>query len=573
MTSRTKLWALSAGALALSLALAGCGGGGSSSGPSPAGGGSTTVTPPPTTTPDEPAPKTSLSYATDLNAAVAKLTTLSGDADADGSALMMAKDASDKFRVLTSGGDSSAAMMSAQAVIDARTMLMDAVTAAGTAKTAAMTEKAKLSATDDADVIAALDTAITAADTQMKAAQALLDAEASETGSLASYVQMVTGTDEDDLMDAADRGKEVADAIYTALTTAAQLPAVETTFSNVPTATSDIVGKVVMGPSDAQGMTWAEIGGSGLMDMQIAAGAPTGAATRAVMAKSVAGMTVANLFSTVPGSAPSTTENAETDVDVQYKGIDGVLICAGDDCGVENVEAGTFAGTSKLTGSWYFAPDLGSMTTYVAGTTAGTYRQEVAGTDYVRYGYWLTVASATDDTTTINRYLSGPVVQAGSVYGIDANIEAFAGTSARYLGKALGMSVVMTTDTKGNELSRASGGFTADVDLTMTFGASPSLAGTISRFQGKGVDTSWSVDLKSSELSNGELGVAADGSTNRTVGGDATSGSWTATAWGGAVSDTSAASNPAARPAGVYGAFNAGFSNGAAAGVYATRKQ
>ena len=36
MTSRTKLWALSAGALALSLALAGCGGGGSSSGPAAA---------------------------------------------------------------------------------------------------------------------------------------------------------------------------------------------------------------------------------------------------------------------------------------------------------------------------------------------------------------------------------------------------------------------------------------------------------------------------------------------------------------------------------------------------------
>ena len=47
MTSQTKLWALSAGALALSLALAGCGGGGSSSGPAAAsgGGGSPPATP------------------------------------------------------------------------------------------------------------------------------------------------------------------------------------------------------------------------------------------------------------------------------------------------------------------------------------------------------------------------------------------------------------------------------------------------------------------------------------------------------------------------------------------------
>ena len=49
MTSQTKLWALSAGALALSLALAGCGGGGSGSSPAAAvsgggGGGGTTTT-------------------------------------------------------------------------------------------------------------------------------------------------------------------------------------------------------------------------------------------------------------------------------------------------------------------------------------------------------------------------------------------------------------------------------------------------------------------------------------------------------------------------------------------------
>ena len=44
------------------------------------------------------------------------------------------------------------------------------------------------------------------------------------------------------------------------------------------------------------------------------------------------------------------------------------------------------AATSKLTGSWYFAPDATSTTTYVAGTTAGTYAPEVGGTDYVQYG-------------------------------------------------------------------------------------------------------------------------------------------------------------------------------------------
>ena len=560
MTSRTKLWALSAGALALSLALAGCGGGGgSSSSPQPpavtgGGGGGGTTTPTPT----------ALSYATDLNASVATLVTLSGDADAEGSALMMAKGASEKLGVLAAGGNSKTVMTNANAIVMARMMLSDAIDAAEADKEEA--EKAKAD-TEDADAISALDAAIMAAETAIKAAQALLDAEASTAGSLASYVQMVEGADADDPDTAADKAKEVADLIHTALTTTAQIPTPGAIPS--PHTTSATVGKLMMGPSDAQGMTWAEIG-TGLMDMRIAAGAPSGAATRAVMAMSVAGMTADKLGLT---ATPGTAEGTEVDTDVVYKGIAGVLFCAGGDCGVEDVEDGVFAAdTSKLTGSWYFAPD-NSMATYLAGTgaAAGTYTLEDPAT-YVRFGYWLSVASATDDTTTINRYLSGPVVQSGAVYGIDAGVPAFAGTSASYEGNAVGMSVTWMTDNRGKEVagSRASGHFDADVSLTMTFGSSPTLKGMISGFRGDGADSSWMVELKESDLASGVLGTAA---TDGTVGGSATSGSWTATAWGGAESDTTATTNPAARPTGVHGAFNAGFTNGAAAGVYATRKQ
>ncbi len=64
MTSQTKLWALSAGALALSLALAGCGGGGSSSGPAAAA----DTTPPAqeveTPTPTPASPRSVTSYVT-----------------------------------------------------------------------------------------------------------------------------------------------------------------------------------------------------------------------------------------------------------------------------------------------------------------------------------------------------------------------------------------------------------------------------------------------------------------------------------------------------------------------------
>ena len=541
-----KHWALAAAAAA-ALALAGCSGGG--------GGSSSTAPTPPT----EPPAPTALSYATDLNASVAKLVTLSGDADAEGSALMMAKDASEKLGVLASGGNSKMVMTNADAILMARMMLSDAIDDAEEDKEEAETAMAD---TEDADATSALDAAIKAADTAIKAAQALLDAEASTAGSLASYAQMVEGTDEDDPDTAADKAKEVADLIHTALTTPAQMPAP----AGIDTYTaSDTVSKQVMGPSDAQGMTWAEIG-TGLMDMRISTGATSPATTRAVMAMSVAGMTADKLGLT---AAPTSTADGAEGTGT-YKGIAGVLFCAGGDCAVEDVVDGTFvAETSKLTGSWYFAPSDDSMTTYTK--DGDTYSVEDPAT-YVRFGYWLSVASATDDTTTIHRYLSGPAAQAGAVYGIDANIDAFAGTSASYEGDAVGMSVTWMTDTRGKEVagSRASGHFDADVSLTMTFGLNPTLKGMISGFRGDGADSSWMVELKESALASGVLGTAA---TDGTVGGSATSGAWTATAWGGAESDTTADTNPAARPTGVHGAFNAGFTNGAAAGVYATRQK
>ena len=124
-----KHWALAAAAAA-ALALAGCGGGGG-------GGSSTSGGPTGTTDP----PRTALSYATDLNASVAALVTLSGDADAEGSALMMAKDASEKIGLLDSGGNSMTVMMNADAILMARMKLSDAIDDAEADKMEA--EKAK----------------------------------------------------------------------------------------------------------------------------------------------------------------------------------------------------------------------------------------------------------------------------------------------------------------------------------------------------------------------------------------------------------------------------------------------
>ena len=477
-------------------------------------------------------------------------------------AVKAAMDASAKLGVLGSGGDSAMEMANAQAIMDAQAdaaqAVMDAQAALDAANTAMTTAEGLDDGAQKDAVIEALNAAIKTAEMQVEAAT-----DARDSTDLSNAVDMVTGGEDADPQGTpASLAKAVADAIHTALTTDAPPDAV-TDFKVVQAIIDDTdatTGEVMMGDSDAQGMTWAQIAGSGLVNMRIAAGAS--AASRAVMAKSVDGMTAGDLGLT---AAPGTADGTEVDTAVVYKGIGGVLFCAGSDCKVENVVADTFAAaTSKLTGSWYFAPDEGSMATYIAGATAGTYTLEDPAT-YVRYGYWLSVDSATDET--INRYISGPAAQKANVYGVDSIVPAFADNRATYTGDAIGMSVVWETDTKGAELagSRASGEFMADVNLTMSFGATARLEGTISNFRGTGVDTSWSVDLDRTDLTGGTL-------TGVTDGGDV-DGAWTATVWGGAASEPTATPNPAARPTGVYGAFDADFTNGAAAGVYATRKQ
>ena len=498
---------------------------------------------------------------------------------ADKSADQALKDAQKydgELGVLKVNGDSTMAMDNAQKVLDARDAAAKAVQDATAAKKQAQDLKTRAMALDDtvsgkAELLAAIEAAITAAEAQIKAATEVRDST-----DLRTAVVAVTGcpdtaagcTGDQKPKTAADKGKEVADLINEALTTTGQVPDAIDTFANI-TAVSETVNKAVPGPSDAQGMTWEQIGGSGLMDMRIASG--TG--TRVAKSKSMDDMKVSDLFTDAATVTIGTDDGTQIDSatateDPTYKGIPGVLFCAGD-CEVEGT-----GDARVLAGDWYFTPD-GAMDTYLAGTgaNAGTYSVEDPE-DYVRYGYWLSITAADDDTTTINRYVDGPTAQTtAAVYGVDTAIDAFSGTSASYMGDAVGMSVAWETDTRGKEVSgsRASGHFDADVSLTMTFGTSPTLKGTISNFRGNGVDTSWSVSLigptGSDDASTIDTAAGTIAAASRTKGGG-DEGTWTATVWGG---DSTAGSE--ARPTGVYGAFDADFTNGAAAGVFATRKQ
>ncbi len=538
METRKMQLALSAGALALSLALAGCGGGGSGGSPGTTSGGGGDMECPAGHTGEYPNcvdPVEGPAKTLNMLADAGKAAEMAGE-----EAVKKAMDYAGKLDVISVMGDSSMAKANADMVVAVRTDLADKIKAAQDAVDEA--EKA-----DDLGEEAqkALDTRIMEVEGQIAEAQKVLDGD-----DLKMQVEMAMKAKDGDTpaITPESIGKGVADAVSSAF--GVRVPSAAEAFP-AEHAPSDTVGKLVMGPSDHQGMTWAQIGGSDLMPMRIAS---TGTTTKAVQAKSANDMTVDDFFEDVPDSIDIADGTQISDA--KYKGIEGVLFCAGDNCKVSGTAESHVAG-DKLTGSWYFAPDAGDMTTYTE--AEGVYTLEEPAT-YVRYGYWLSVASATDDTTTINRYLSGPTAATG-VYAVNSGVDAFKGSSASYMGKALGMSYVTSTDSKGKEMSRESSGFTADVSLTMTFGAPASLAGMISNFMGDGTDSTWSVDLDSADVTTGTFSAGG-------VSGDATDGSWTATAWGGS---TEAGSE--ARPTGVYGAFDAEFTNGAAAGVYSTRKQ
>ena len=291
---------------------------------------------------------------------------------------------------------------------------------------------------------------------------------------------------------------------------------------------------------DHQGMTWAEIvGDDNLSDMRIAM---TGGGTRPVKAASVAGM---DASAAIPVNTPANavadgTEFTNAVNGSAWQGIPGTVFCAGSDCEVSS--------GGLLTGSWYFTPDL-PREPYVAADDGMGYLRE---TLYARFGHWLTVVAGSGETT-VHAYAS-TAAMGNPALGAPAGD--LTESSASYAGKAAGMSVHMTFDDQGARTGISSGAFTADVSLMARFGASPTVSGTVSGFEGNAVDAGWSVELREAVLSG--LSIEA----GETVG-TGQAGAWTARAYG----------ETGQRPAGILGGFNAHFTDGHAAGAYATRKQ
>ena len=548
---------LAAGVAAMALLLAGCGGGSSS----------TTPTTP--TTPEPPAPTGP--SAADLFV-VAQDSRAAADAAVE-DAGQAVKDASKYAGMLTAqmvDGESATATANAQMILDAEMAGNNAVMAAEQALKDA--EEAKTTAMDLDDgatktsLLAALDLVIEHAKSQIMAAKMARDVSpvqadgttpTTEVDSLKEAVALVKGpnplADGYQMMPAA-RGKAVATSVKTALGSA-------NITAGADISTAPDYATLMNNGSSIMAMTWAMIvGEDNVMDVrQLDA---TNSEIDQVKAMSVMGSMASDLLDT--GSLP-TDSNTNTPgiqnndgalFDASYMGIDGTVFCAGSDCG-QSAEG-------NLTGSWYFTPDSTTLLYVADPDTAGSY---TPATMFAQYGYWLTFNAAGAATGISTAAAIGHANTNTAGLNLIRPAAATTDVTARYSGKAGGIS------TRGD----ASGHFTANVNLTATFGgevddttntndiSDSKISGSISGFEGKAVNSSWRVTLNDALLSSAATGAGI-------AYGGAAAGAWTAQGYGPAPvdhdGDTGTPAQPQ-RPAGFFGTFSANFHDGMAVGAYA----
>ena len=535
MTRLNKLTALAA-VVALSGGLAACGGGSSST---TMNGSGDTMEPPP----------------------VADLTSNFADAqDANDDALAAGKLASgaeesamsndDMLTTMEVAGDSTVAMMAAAAIEKARD---DAAKAVDDAQAALDDANAAMTAADDiaddhpqkTSLIKAIEAAIAAAEKALEDATAVRDGDA-----IKDAVAEVTGGED---ADPQGTPRSIANAvgmdIAMALLPTAANDGSGTRHTHGTTAPADTIAdelKVEM--DDRVGMTWAEIVGD-TMKMRIAT---SGTDTDEVDAASIAGMSIGSSATVTDRSTDMEAVEADgSQVAATYKGIAGTAFCAGSDCFVE--EDADETDNRKFNGSWYFTPSA-PMAHWVANADDTGY---VADVLFTSFGHWL-VPNADATEWTVNTFATNGDTTTPTGYSLaaaDATNEFGDDDKATYSGTAVGMSAYKTDNAAGDGQDINTGRFTANVTLNATFGDTPMIGGHISGFEGSAVGN-WRVTLEDAVLATG--GTATENARTVSTGAD---GVWSNQAYGAAD----------ARPTGVFGGFNAHFSDGHAAGAYATR--
>ena len=477
-------------------------------------------------------------------------------ATAASDAVKAAMEAQNKLGTMNAAGESMTEYTNAKAIMDARDAAVQAVMDAEAALEAANGAKTHAEALDDSAqktaLLSALNQAIEDAEGAIEDATDARDGD-----DLKAAVDAVTGGDNADPQGTpGSLAKAVAMAVGEALggeTVAAEIPR-----GSIDAAPDAAVMDAIVRMNDHQGKTWAEIvGEDNLIEERV------GTDNVNVKLGSIAGMTAATVNAALTATGGVDGGNTYADGASQdtstYKGIPGTAYCLGSDCEVDS--------DGKLKGSWYFTP-TSPMEFYITNpdATAREATPYVAETLYARFGHWLTV-DATTGVVTINRYATAVGNTAGLTFVKATGMP----DSATYNGDAVGMSVHKETDTDGVVTSIDSGAFTADVELLLRFGdgADVTLGGTIDGFEGNAVDSNWTVELERRIFTDTGAGTGTAGaflgtdaaSTGKAVA-SGRDGQWTAQAYGAT----------GERPTGIIGTFNAHFSDGHAAGAYATRK-
>ena len=253
-----------------------------------------------------------------------------------------------------------------------------------------------------------------------------------------------------------------------------------------------------------------------------------------------------------------------------YNGAMGTYKCiltGGTDCTVTLDAKGMITGMSD---GWIFTPDTGATS-------------DQPDYDYLNYGFWLARTKNADGTVKsydeVETFAGSSLVATGAVDNVDG--------SATYMGGATGVYVKNVHNPDSTIASATSGLFTADAELTATFGQTmddsttdinevgqiaPNLVNTINgkvyNFEdgdGVSIDGSWTVNLM-----KGDITVNDGTFLGETTGG----GDYNGTFYGATPETESMGDgSTVVAPGSVVGEFDAIFSNGSVAGGFGARKQ
>ena len=267
---------------------------------------------------------------------------------------------------------------------------------------------------------------------------------------------------------------------------------------------------------------------------------------------------------------PAGLRNRKASFPGTFHGASGDYACTDTTCSIIVTPPTLLApATYAATGAWSFTPE--------AEATDGNDAQLIAqDEDWLSFGWWIDEPKSADPRGGEYLY-NAQVFYAGADQYAFASIANLLRDNATYKGRAAGL-YARTAD-PDNDIASARGEFAADASLTARFGipGSPdtaSIGGTINSFtNGDGVDMSeWSLTLQPETVAT--QGADGDGSgvTGEILSGDATNiaGSWEAQLYGPTPGDNM---RPA-QPTGVAGRFFANIdSDTAVAGGFGATKQ